>query len=161
RQQPHLRQRIEYDARRSRAIDGIQNAVRSLRQLDIRWLHHCQWPLGEQLQLLIGGQLNDFQSIERPTVRGGASLQLLPCFRQRDVQALLAVLHTFEQELQRKGRLATTGVAIHQIQSLRNQAPVQNLIQPRYASAQAGRALSNHRISRQSCSSRGGRQLTA
>jgi hypothetical protein len=49
--------------------------------------------------VLLGNQLDDFDAIERPAMRRGSGRQLFLRLRKRDVEALLARLNAFEQEL--------------------------------------------------------------
>jgi hypothetical protein len=58
------------------------------------------------------------------------------CFRQRDVENLFTPAHTFQQELQREGRLAGSGIALDQIKAVTRQAARQNIVEalnPAYA----------------------------
>src|SRR4051794_26802471 len=66
-------------------------------------------------RLLAHEMLVNLNLVERPAVRLRHRMQLAPRFGQRDVERLLAGLHTFEQKLQRERRLAGAGVALDEI----------------------------------------------
>ena len=65
---------------------------------------------------------------------GGTGGELFLRFGERDVQALLAGFHAFEKVLKRERGFAGAGVAIDQIEAMRNEPAFQNIIESRDAS---------------------------
>jgi hypothetical protein len=55
--------------------------------------------------------------------------QLVRGFRQRDVEALFAFCDTVEQELQAEGGLAGARRAFDQVETLRGQPAIQNIVE--------------------------------
>src|SRR5262249_47689603 len=69
---------------------------------------------------------------ERPAVRFHSCRQLFLGFRKGDVETFLAIVHPLEQVLEGKCRLSCTGVAFDQVEPMRKESTVQNVIEPGY-----------------------------
>jgi hypothetical protein len=129
RQQAQLRQRVEHDAPRLRALDEGEDGARGLGQLDIRRPEHRV--LGVELQLLLErGQLEHREPVERPPVRVRDLADLGLGLRQRDVERALARGDAGEQELQRQRALADARVALDQIDAVARQPSFEDHVEP-------------------------------
>src|SRR4029453_17055313 len=79
----------------------------------------------------IRGQIENLQSLERPSVRSRGRLQLVLGLGQRDVESTLARPRALEEELQPQGRLSGPGIALDQIETIARQAAAENVVEAR------------------------------
>lgn len=130
RQQAHLRERIEDDAARTAALDGLQHHPRCLAQLDLGRIVHRQVRFGRQVPLL-SAKLDHLDPVQRPAMRGCPRGQFLLGFRQREVETFFAAVPPIEQELRGERGLARTRVTFDQIQAVRDEAAAKHIIETR------------------------------
>ncbi|MNT44684.1 hypothetical protein D3C72_1812220 [compost metagenome] len=97
-------------------------------------------------QRILGrAQLEQVQAFQRPAVGGGHFAQLFGGLGQGDVQAALAPLQAFQQELQRQRGLARTRGPFQQVQTPLRKAAAKDLVQALDTSGDA-RSLGLHRF---------------
>ena len=80
-------------------------------------------------RLVIGGELEDLDALERPSVRLGDTTQLRRAFGERDVERAFSPGPPLEQEMERDRRLARAGLSVDQIEMVRRQPPMEDRIQ--------------------------------
>jgi hypothetical protein len=113
RQQAHFRQAVEDHAGRLQLLDRGHHAPSGLAQFDLGRMQDRLLGLGTQP--FFGHQFEHLHALEGPSVRSRDGPELGRGFRERDVQALLAVLRAATQELQPERGLAGAGGALDQI----------------------------------------------
>ncbi len=79
---------------------------------------------------LVGrGQLDDLHPVQRPAVRLGHRLQLVPGLRQGDVQSSLAAGGAVEQELEREGGLPCARRAFDQVHAMLRESAAEHEVE--------------------------------
>jgi hypothetical protein len=77
-----------------------------------------------------GGELDNFNPLERPAVGFRGGLQLFLRLRERDVEPALALGCSLSEEMQRNGGLASPWKAIQEEDAVSRQTSAQDRIQP-------------------------------
>lgn len=96
REDPHLGKTVEDDACRLDRLDPVHDRRRGLAQFDRGGLEHRQLVVRVEARLR-GGEIEQPDAVERPSVAFGDQLQFRAAFRQADMQRLLAEARTFEE----------------------------------------------------------------
>src|SRR6476661_6431128 len=86
-------------------------------------------------RLLRGGQFEDIQSVDRPTVRARHRAELVLRFRQRDEEARLALANALHQELQGHRGLAGSGLTLNEVETVGGKPAAEHLVEARNAGA--------------------------
>ena len=114
RQQANLRKAVEHDAARLHPLDGLENLLGGLTELQVGRIQQALLLFGIQ-QAFRRQQLEDVDAvIQRPAVGGRAVAQFALGLGQRDIEALFSGARAFQQELQRDRGLAGPRRAFHQ-----------------------------------------------
>src|SRR5882757_5352659 len=113
-EKPQLGERIEYQASWLDPFDGLENFTRRLRQIDLGGMEHRELALAVEFAL-IGYQLDNLNSRQRPSMGIGAGLEFLGGFRQRDVKTALSGAHALLEKMQRQRGLARAWIAVDEI----------------------------------------------
>ena len=116
REQPHLREGVEYHAARLHPLELLQQRARHLRQFDLGRLEE-RVLLGEAEVLHSRGKLEHGKIGDVPSMRLGHGLQLLTRLRERDVEDAFAAAQPFDEELQTECCLARPGVALDEMEA--------------------------------------------
>lgn len=128
-EQPHFGERVEHDERRASPLDRGKDRVHRLLQFDLGRVEE-RVPFLRSTHI-VGGQLEHLDAVQFPTVRGGDLRKLRPAFRERDIEALHALLRPGEQKLERQGRLSRPGLAGDEVEVLCRQPAAEDLIEAR------------------------------
>jgi hypothetical protein len=125
-----LRDRINHDAPRAVALDGLVDALPHrdvfdlARREDVVLARVCRARLGG------GREVNEFEAVEPPAEARDVTFDLVARLGQRDVQPRLAVPPRVAQPLEREDRFAGPRAADQQVAALRDQPPVQHFVKP-------------------------------
>src|SRR5690242_13147967 len=78
--------------------------------------------------LFVGDELDDLDALKRPPVRLCAGEQFLFGLRKSDVEASLAEFGPLHEVLQGQRRLAGAGIAFDEIEPVRDETPMKDVI---------------------------------
>jgi len=134
RQQPHFRQAVENHPARFQFIDQPHDIVDGLAEFNFGRMENRLLEIG--IEIFFINQFIQCQTFQRPAMRRRYRPQLGCGFRQGDVETGFAIGQPGQQELQAAGRLAGTGSAFQQVQTMFGQTAAQNRIE----TGNAGRA---------------------
>ncbi len=137
REQPHLRQAVEDDPPRLHPLDLVLDQLDGLAEFGLPRVQDALLPAVAE-HVLRRGELEQLDPVEVPAVRPGDGPQFLGGLGEGDVEHRLAVAHALQQELQREGGLARSRLSLDQIEPVRRQAPVEDLVQAGGAGGDAG-----------------------
>src|SRR5690242_15792604 len=109
-------------------IDCLENSVHRLLELDLRRMENrvALFRLAQSHRR----ELEHIDAGELPAVRLGNRAQLFGALGKSHIQPALSELHTFEEKLQRKRRLAGAGLTVDQIEVILGQAAAEYLVEP-------------------------------
>src|SRR5579872_919422 len=130
REQPKFRQRVEDHTRGPELARFGEEQIRDRVQLHLGGMKDRGLRFGTQ-ERVDRRQLEKRNLLQRPIVRARDLLELGLCLRQGDVEDPLSAPQTFEQELQRQGRLARTGISLNEIEAVARQPAGEHLIEAR------------------------------
>ncbi len=130
RQEPHLGERIHYDAGWFRSLDLPEQHPHRLAELHLGRVEHRLSAFAGRLGLG-RHQLEDVDPLERPAMRFRGGAKLVGGLGQGDVERLLARLASGKQELQAERRLARAGSAFDEMDAVPDEAAAKNVVEIR------------------------------
>jgi hypothetical protein len=127
RQKAQLREAVEHDALGLEGVDPLHHPAHRLSELHLRRMQ--QGLLLIRIEAGLGNEFEQFERVQGPAVGLGNRTKLCFGFGQGDIETRFAEPDAFEQELQRKRRLARAGRPFHEIEAVCGDASAQNVVE--------------------------------
>ena len=130
REDPHLGQAVEDDACRLERLDPVDDPRRGLAEFNRGGLEHRQLVVRVEARLR-GGEIEQLDTLQRPSVAFGNHLQFRTALRKADMQCLLSQACAFEEELQCQGGLPAARLPFDEVDAVGVQAATEDLVESR------------------------------